>query len=78
MEIYNYVSREIPTNSVVAFNKPRILRLFSGVNSIFTDLDHFESSVGTHLLMRTEDMNPQIPAQFQVNHRFENYVILEK
>jgi len=78
MEIYLYVSQEIPANSVVGFHQPRILRLFSGVNSIFTDLAHFGNSVGTHLVIRNDEVNSENSNQFAVKHRFKNYMVLEK
>ncbi len=55
-DMYKYISENINKNELIGFAKPRVLRLFTGHNSILSDLDHFQNSGVSYLLIRTEDI----------------------
>jgi hypothetical protein len=54
--MYAYISNNIPEGEIIGFAKPRPLRLFTGRNSILSDLEHFDGSGLTYLLIRAEDV----------------------
>ncbi len=54
--MYIYISENIPEKEVIGFAKPRVLRLFTGRNSILSDISHFDSSGLSYLLIRKEDI----------------------
>ena len=76
--IYDYISENIAPEEVIGFKKPRVLRLFSGINSIYTDSEHFKRSIAKYLLIKKTTTTPHILKEFVLVHEFEEYLIVKK
>lgn len=62
--MYAYILKQLPEKEIIGFEKPRILRLFTGRISILCNLSHFDASGLNYLLIRKKD----IPDGFKVQY----------
>ena len=76
--IYDYISDNIGPEEIIGFEKPRVLRLFTGINSINTDTRHFKQSVAKYLLIKRTTATPLFLKEFALVHEFEEYLIVRK
>jgi hypothetical protein len=76
-EWYDYLRLHVAQDEIVAFEKPRVLRLFSGVNAIFSDPGHFTGSVADYLLVH-EYYLPQGTGTFRVVRASGPYYLLRR
>ncbi|MFK7969165.1 MAG: hypothetical protein AB8F95_02305 [Bacteroidia bacterium] len=74
--IYDYIAQLEATDAVVGFHKPRVLWLFSGVRSVYTDLDHFDSAIANFLLLKKHD-NMDL-SDHRIEQDFQDYVLIGK
>ncbi len=76
IEIYDYISLNITDENIIGFWKPRVLYLFTGVKSIYTDTTHFNESMANYLLIKkenTKEYDDEI-----IKKEFKNYILLKK
>lgn len=75
IEIYNFIAVEIPKNKIIGFEKPRVLRLFSGRNAIFSDYDFFSLSVAEYLLIHKSEYKEK---KYVPLLETSNYILVSK
>ena len=76
-EVYNYISAKIPEDKIVAFKKPRALRLFTNRNAISVPLPGYESSVANYLLINRSDYQSVYPNN-KLIFQTRNYILISK
>jgi hypothetical protein len=61
-ELYSFVQDEIPEEMLIAFEKPRVLRLFTKRNAIYSSPEYFEKSIAEIMILHryqyTEELTP--------------------
>ena len=75
--IYGYIQEHIPQGQVIGFNKPRVLRLITGVNSIGIDENSFEASPAQYLIIEKGQYSGRTNRYDKI-FETSNYLILEK
>lgn len=76
IEIYDYISHNIPPEKVIGFGRPRALSLFTNVKSIYTDVRHFEKTVAAYLLVKKDSKKEY--ENNNIQKEFNNYILLKK
>ena len=78
-EIYTFISKNIGKEKIIAFEKPRVLRLFTDRNTIFSDVVFFDKSVASFLLIKKSSSDLLLNAS---NHKLiletSNYYLISK
>ncbi len=77
VEIYNYISKNVPEKEIIGFFKPRALRLFTGRNAIFTDQQNYEKSNAKYLLIEKYQYD-KIIAGYKKVYETPNYLLITK
>lgn len=76
-DIYGYLEGHVPKDQIIGFNKPRVLRLITDINSIYVDEKTFQQSPAKYLLIEKEKITG---ATGQYDPMFEtpNYILVKK
>jgi len=77
IQIYSYISKNIPRSETVGFVKPAVLRLFTDVNSIYIDEAHFAASPATYFLT-DKNTGTDTTNRYPVVYESENYILVKK
>jgi hypothetical protein len=77
VQIYSYISKNIPQSEIVGFVKPAVLRLFTDVNSIYIDEVHFATSPAKYFLTE-KIIYSDTTNKYPVVYESENYILIEK
>jgi hypothetical protein len=77
LQVYKYISDNIPKDDIVAFIKPRALRLFTDRNSIFADISDYDSSPAKYLLINKNAFQSS-NASHKLIFQTKNYLLLSK
>ena len=75
--IYAYISDNIPADDIVAFRKPRVLRLFTGVNSVNIYFEDLNNSVADHFLGAGTNSLPD-SLDLRIRFQTEHYMLISK
>ena len=75
--IYEYISNEMDSTTIIGFHKPRVLSLFSNRKAVQTDLDHFNHSIAQYLLVSKKKLE-EGALPFEIEKAFDSFVILKK
>ena len=54
VSIYHYISEKLAPDDIIIFFKPRVLRLFTDRNAVFTGPGQYESSCAEYLLIQKQ------------------------
>ena len=76
VEIYNYIAQIDASDNIIGFRKPRVLWLFSGARSVYTDLNHFDDSIASYLLIKKDSQ--LVSNRYEILKEFQNYVLIQK
>jgi len=76
--IYSYISNNVPYNKIIAFKKPRVLRLFTGRQSICVDWEHFDDYCAEYMLIENSKITTPLSEKYILVRSFENYSLIVK
>jgi hypothetical protein len=76
IDLYKFIQINVPQNGIISFFKPRLLRLATGRNTIFTDLDSFEKSDAQYLIIEKNKINSNLI--YKKIYESNTYVILSR
>lgn len=76
--IYNYINTNTDEKEIIGFVKPRVLTLFTERQSIFMDVNSFDTSVAELLLVPKNLEDQSRKGEFRLVQDFENYYLLSK
>ena len=75
--VYKFIGENVKKDVVIGFFKPRALRLYTGNNSIFVDIEHFPNSDATYMLVNKEVDSDSIN-RFSKIYETKNYILVKK
>lgn len=78
VNIYDYISENIPKNEEIVFFKPRVLRLFTERNAISINQNVFAKSNANYLLIQKQQISEDFKKEFNVIYKTENYILIKK
>lgn len=76
-ELYTFVKNEIPEESIIAFEKPRVLRLFTKKNAVFISPENFEESNADIMILHRYQYSTELK-NYETLFSSELFVIIKK
>lgn len=76
-ELYNFVQDSIPKGSIIAFEKPRVLRLFTKKNSVFVSPENFERSIAEIMVLHRYQYSKEL-ACYEEIFSSDLFVVIKK
>ena len=76
-ELYSFVQDEIPEELIIAFEKPRVLRLFTKRNAVFSSPEHFKESIAEVMILHRYQYSKDL-ATYDTLFSSESFVIIKK
>lgn len=75
--IYDFIKNNTQKEDLIGYSKPAVIRLFTGRNSVFIDLDHFEGSPAKYLL-QNNNTKRELQEEYEKVLVTQNYTLLKK
>jgi 4-amino-4-deoxy-L-arabinose transferase-like glycosyltransferase len=76
-ELYSFVQNEISEELVIAFEKPRVLRLFTKRNAIFSTPEYFEESIADIMILHRYQYSEELEIYDKL-FSSKSFVIIKK
>jgi hypothetical protein len=77
-EIYSYISSSVSENKVIAFKKPRVLRLFTDRQSVCVDWECFDDYCAEYILIDNSEIAIPLDDKYILVRKFDNYSLISK
>jgi len=79
LQMYEYLKKNVDKNALISFIKPRVLRLGTGINAIYTSPDNFGKSPADYLLAHlTEEEMENLSRKLTLLQNFDDFDLYKR